>query len=47
MPSIAPVARAREEFRICLREVAARHAVRTNADLDAECRWLVELVASG
>lgn len=37
--------RAREEFRLCLRAVVARHAVRTEADLDAECRRLFELLA--
>jgi hypothetical protein len=40
-------ARAREESRICLREVVARHAVRIEADLDAECGRLCELVAGG
>jgi len=33
-------ARARDEFRRCLREVVARHTVRSEADLDAECQRL-------
>jgi DNA-directed RNA polymerase specialized sigma24 family protein len=37
-------ARARAEFHVCLRQVVAEHAVRTEADLDAECRRLFELL---
>lgn len=37
-------ARAREEFRSCLRAVVAFHAVRTEAELDDECRRLFELL---
>lgn len=38
-------ARAREEFHASLRAVVARDAVRTEADLDAECRRLLDLLA--
>lgn len=37
-------ARAREEFRLCLRTVVAFYAVRTEAELDDECRRLFELL---
>lgn len=37
-------ARAREEFRACLREVVAFHCVRTEVELDDECRRLFELL---
>jgi RNA polymerase sigma factor (sigma-70 family) len=37
-------ARAREEFRICLRSVVAFHCVRTETGLDDECRRLFELL---
>ncbi len=37
--------RARSEFRQCLRAVVARHAVRTEQELDDECRRLFELLA--
>lgn len=37
-------ARAREEFRHCLRQVVAFNAVRTEAELDDECRRLFELL---
>ena len=37
-------ARAREEFRKYLRQVVAFHAVRTEADLDTECRRLLGLL---
>lgn len=37
--------RAREEFRSCLRHVVAFHAVRTETDLDDECRRLFALLA--
>ncbi|HEX5051012.1 MAG TPA: sigma-70 family RNA polymerase sigma factor [Planctomycetota bacterium] len=35
-------ARAREEFKQCLRSIVAEHAVRTEADLDAECRRIFD-----
>lgn len=38
-------ARAREEFRLCLRQVVAFHSVRSEADLDAECQRLLGLLA--
>jgi len=38
-------ARAREEFRSCLRTVVAFHCVRTEAQLDDECRRLFDLLA--
>lgn len=38
-------ARAREEFRLCLREVVSFHCVRREQDLDAECRRLFALLA--
>jgi RNA polymerase sigma-70 factor (ECF subfamily) len=38
-------ARAREEFRSCLRSVVAFHCVRTETELDDECRRLFELLA--
>jgi RNA polymerase sigma-70 factor (ECF subfamily) len=38
-------ARAREEFRSCLRTVVAFHCVRTETELDDECRRLFELLA--
>lgn len=37
-------ARAREEFRVCLREVVGFHCVRTEAELDDECRRLFGLL---
>lgn len=37
-------AKARQEFRSCLRQSLAYHAVRTEADLDAECRRLFTLL---
>lgn len=37
-------AKAREEFRGCLRQVVAFHAVRTEAELDDECRRLLALL---
>jgi RNA polymerase sigma-70 factor (ECF subfamily) len=37
-------ARAREEFRSCLRSVVAFHCVRTEAQLDDECRRLFDLL---
>lgn len=37
-------AKAREEFRACLRAVVAEHAVRTGADLDREVERLLELL---
>jgi DNA-directed RNA polymerase specialized sigma24 family protein len=37
-------ARAREEFRLCLRRVLAEHTVRTEVDLDAEVGRLFELL---
>lgn len=37
-------ARAREEFRACLRAVVAFHCVRTEAELDDECRRLFDLL---
>jgi RNA polymerase sigma-70 factor (ECF subfamily) len=37
-------ARAREEFHACLREVVRFHAVRTESDLDAECRRLFQVL---
>ncbi len=33
-------AKARKEFHSCLREAVSYHAVRTEADIDAECRRL-------
>jgi RNA polymerase sigma factor (sigma-70 family) len=38
-------ARARDEFHHCLRQVVAFHAVRTEADLEHECRRLFALLA--
>ena len=38
-------ARAREEFRSCLRSVVAFHCVRTETELDDECRRLFDLLA--
>ena len=38
-------ARAREEFKQCLRHVVAAHAVRSEADLDAECRRIFDMLA--
>lgn len=38
-------ARAREEFRLCLRQVVAFHLVRTEAELDDECRRLFTMLA--
>ncbi|MBL8752116.1 MAG: sigma-70 family RNA polymerase sigma factor [Planctomycetes bacterium] len=38
-------ARAREEFRLCLREVVAFHLVRSEAELDDECRRLFAMLA--
>lgn len=37
-------ARARDEFRVCLRQVVSCHAVRTEAELDDECRRLSALL---
>jgi RNA polymerase sigma-70 factor (ECF subfamily) len=37
-------ARAREEFRSCLRSVVAFHCVRTETELDDECRRLFDLL---
>lgn len=37
-------ARAREEFRLCLRQVVAFHLVRTEAELDDECRRLFAMI---
>lgn len=37
-------AKARTEFHACLRQVVTEHAVRTEADLDAECQRLFELL---
>jgi RNA polymerase sigma-70 factor (ECF subfamily) len=37
-------ARARQEFRSCLRSVVAFHCVRTETELDDECRRLFELL---
>jgi RNA polymerase sigma-70 factor (ECF subfamily) len=37
-------AKARDEFRICLREVVGFHAVRSERDLDDECRRLLDLL---
>ena len=37
-------AKAREEFRLCLRRVLAEHTVRTEEDLDAEVGRLFELL---
>ena len=37
-------AKARSEFRVCLREVIAFHVVRSEADLDDECRRLLDLL---
>lgn len=37
-------ARAREEFRLCLREVVAFHLVRSEAELDDECRRLFAML---
>jgi RNA polymerase sigma factor (sigma-70 family) len=37
-------ARAREEFRLCLRQVVAFHMVRTEAELDDECKRLFALL---
>lgn len=36
-------ARAREEFKKCLRQVVAAHCVRTAADLDAEGRRIFDM----
>lgn len=38
-------ARARAEFHACLRHVVAEHAVRSERDLDDECRCLLHLLA--
>lgn len=38
-------ARAREEFRLCLRQVVAFHSVRSEAELDDECRRLLAMLA--
>jgi len=38
-------ARARDEFRQCLRSVVRFHAVRTEEELDDECRRLFELLS--
>tara|TARA_R110002072_G_scaffold206029_1_gene363813 strand:- start:21213 stop:21890 length:678 start_codon:yes stop_codon:yes gene_type:complete len=38
-------AKARAEFHSCLRETVAFHSVRTEVDLDAECRRLLDLLA--
>jgi RNA polymerase sigma-70 factor (ECF subfamily) len=38
-------ARAREEFRSCLRSIVAFHCVRTETELDDECRRLFDLLA--
>lgn len=38
-------ARARDEFRACLRRVVAFHSVRTEAELDDECRRLLALLS--
>lgn len=38
-------ARAREEFRLCLRRVVAFHSVRTESELDDECRRLFAILA--
>jgi RNA polymerase sigma-70 factor (ECF subfamily) len=38
-------ARARQEFRSCLRSVVAFHCVRTETELDDECRRLFDLLA--
>jgi len=37
-------ARAREEFHACLRQVVTFHAVRTEAELDDECRRLFQML---
>lgn len=37
-------ARAREEFRLCLRQVVAFHLVRTEAELDDECKRLLAML---
>ncbi len=37
-------AKARDEFRVCLREVVSFHAVRTEDELDDECRRLLGLL---
>jgi RNA polymerase sigma factor (sigma-70 family) len=37
-------AKARAEFHSCLREVVAFHAVRTEADCDAECKRVLDLL---
>lgn len=37
-------AKARQEFRVCLREVVSFHAVRKEVDLDTECRRLIGLL---
>ena len=37
-------ARARDDFRSCLRHVVSYHAVRSEVDLDSECRRLFELL---
>lgn len=37
-------ARAREEFRLCLRQVVAFHMVRTEAELDDECKRLFAMI---
>ena len=37
-------ARARDEFKKCLRHVVAEQAVRTERDLDAECRRIFEML---
>lgn len=38
-------ARARDEFRLCLRQVVAFHSVRSEAELDDECRRLLAMLA--
>ncbi|MCA8954273.1 MAG: sigma-70 family RNA polymerase sigma factor, partial [Planctomycetes bacterium] len=37
-------ARARDEFKACLRQIVAEQAVRTESDLDAECRRVFEML---
>ena len=37
-------ARAREEFHMCLREVVRFHAVRTEAEIDDECKRLFQML---
>jgi hypothetical protein len=37
-------AKAREEFHVCLRQVVAHHMVRTEAELDDECKRLFAML---